>query len=202
MLNRKILIPVVAAILVAFGVNLEQFGIDLNQLAGNTQSSGNQSSSSSANGTGFEKIASDASKTSTYQSGAKWSKSTPALNLHHIFEGEINRSGKPVGYHSRPGGVDADGARLVRLRDKPNKHGVYTAMIEVRDGNQWKEKFSSFFPDNMSQQQVVDAILAAYNNSSNKKKQPWQGPSGLGFDIQGYTMSRGDINTAFPVFRR
>jgi len=54
----------------------------------------------------------------------------------------------------------------------------------------------------MSQQQVVDAILHAYNNSKDPNKQPWSGPSGHGFQIQGYTTSKGGINTAFPVFRK
>ncbi len=195
MLNKKVLIPIVAAILVAFGVNLEQFGIDLNQLAGGETSS--SSSGNSGNST-----SQSSGSVAAYQSGKKWSNTSPAVNLHHVFEGEINRKGKPVGYHSRPGGRDADSARIVNVRDKPNRAGVYTANIEIRDGNQWKQKFSSFFPDSMSQQQVLDAIVKAYNSSSNKKKQPWQGPSGLGFDIQGYTLSKGDINTAFPVYRR
>lgn len=208
MLNRKVIIPVIAAILVALGVNLDELGIDLNQLAGNnsTTVSTNSNQSTLGTDTGFEKIASDKKEpektAAAYKSGKKWSNTTPALNLHHIFEGEINRKGKPVGYHSRPGGIDPDGARLVRVRDKPNQHGVYTATIEIRDGNQWREKFSSFFPDSLSQQQVMDAVLTAYRNSKNKKQQPWKGPSGLGFEIQGYTLSRGDINTAFPIFRR
>lgn len=197
MLNKKVIIPIVGAILVALGVNLEQFGIDLNQLAGN--GSGNQSVST--NNTN-QSSGSSSGSAKAYKPGVKWSKTSPALNLHHIFEGEINRKGKPVGYHSRPGGNDPDGARVVSVKDGPNRLGVYTANIEIRDGNQWKSKFSSFFPDNMSQQEVTKAILNAYNNSNDKKKQPWQGPSGLGFDIQGYTMSRGDINTAFPIYRR
>ena len=35
-----------------------------------------------------------------------WSRTVPEINLTHIFFGEINRSGKPVGYHSRPGGSE------------------------------------------------------------------------------------------------
>ncbi len=196
MLNKKVLIPVVAAILVAFGVNLEQFGIDLNQLAGGGAANGVSTSSNNPS------ASSGKGNVAAYRSGGKWSDTSPAVNLHHVFEGEINRKGKPVGYHSRPGGKDPDGARIVSVRDKPNSKGVYTANIEIRDGNQWKQKFSSFFPDSMSAQQVMDAILNAYRNSSDKKKQPWQGPSGLGFDIQGYTLSKGDINTAFPIYRR
>jgi len=205
MLNKKVLVPIIAAILVALGVNLDELGIDLNQLAGNqpasTESKNTQDVFATNNST--KTIPSKkADSVKGYTSGSKWSKTSPAINLHHVFEGEINRKGKPVGYHSRPGGRDPDGARLVKMRDQPNRVGVYTAIIAVRDQGDWKEKFSSFFPDSMSQQEVVDAVLNAYRKSSDKKKQPWQGPSGLGFDIQGYTMSRGDINTAFPVYRR
>ncbi len=208
MLNKKIIVPIIGAILVALGVNLEQLGIDLNDLTGNNNNSGSSSSSSSSSGSqsgnnsNVATTASGNSNAQAYKPGKKWSDTKPALNLHHIFEGEINRKGKPVGYHSRPGGNDPDGARIVRIKDKPNRAGVYTANIEIRDGNQWKSKFSSFFPDNLSQQQVTDLILKAYRNSKDKNKQPWQGPSGLGFDVQGYTMSRGDINTAFPIYRR
>ena len=183
MLNKKVLFPVIAAVLMAFGVNLDKLGINLDSFGG---SSGGATGVSAAG----------------YESGAKWSNTTPEMNLHHIFEGEINRKGKPVGYHSRPGGNDPAGARLVRIRDKANSTGVYTATIAIKDGSQWKEKFSSFFPDNMSSDQVVEIIIHAYNNSSNKKKQPWQGPSGHGFDIQGYTTRQGGINTAFPIYRK
>lgn len=206
MINKKVIVPIIAAILVALGVNLDELGIDLNQLAGNQQTS-QTSTSSNKNSDVFATSQSGSSTSGNasvagYKPGDKWSKTSPAVNLHHVFEGEINRKGKPVGYHSRPGGVDPDSAKIVKMRDQPNSAGVYTAIIAVRDQGQWKEKFSSFFPDNMSQQQVVDAVLNAYRNSSNKKSQPWQGPSGLGFDIQGYTLSKGDINTAFPVYRR
>ncbi len=203
MLNKKTVIAIVGAILVALGVNLEELGIDLDALTGNGQSTSVQSSNTNSGsskgevGNPFEK-----SLAGAYQSGKKWSDTKPAINLHHVFEGEINRKDKPVGYHSRPGGNDPDGARLVRIKDSPNSVGVYTATISIRDGNQWKEKFSSFFPDNLSEHQVVDAVLHAYKNSADKNRQPWQGPSGLGFDIQGYTMSGGDINTAFPVYKR
>lgn len=205
MLNKKIIVPIVGAILVALGVNLEQLGIDLNDFTGNNNDSGGSSSSSASqsnNNSNVATIASKNSNTQAYKPGKKWSDTNPAINLHHVFEGEINRKGKPVGYHSRPGGNDPDTARIVRIKDKPNRAGVYTANIEIRDGNQWKGKFSSFFPDNLSQQQVTDLILKAYRNSKDKNKQPWQGASGLGFDVQGYTMSRGDINTAFPIYRR
>ncbi len=194
MLDKKLLLPIIGAVLMALGVNLEKLGIDLSEL-GLGDSNSTVSSTGNSNTTN-----NNSQKPAAYHSGSKWSKTSPEINLHHVFEGEINRKGKPVGFHSRPGGVDPAGAKLVKIRDKPNRQGVYTAIIAVSDNGQWKEKFSSFFPDNMSADEVTQAILNAYRNSSNKKKQPWQGPSGHGFNIQGYTTNRGGINTAFPVY--
>jgi hypothetical protein len=175
----------------------QKFGLSLPALNGNqTQHQSTQHQPSDAH----QPLATpDGTPAAGYSLGPKWSNTRPAINLHHVFQGEINRKGAAVGFHSRPGGRDPDTARLVRLRDRPNRAGVYTAVIEVRDGSQWREKFSSFFPDNMSPDQVTAAILAAFKNSD--KAQPWRGPSGLGFDIQGYTLSKGDINTAFPVYQ-
>ncbi len=189
-------IPIVAAILAALGVSLNQYGIDLDSLAGNFgQSSSERTSSGNTNAAGTSGQSSGHS-----QSGSKWSTTDPNVNLWHIFDGEINRSGKPVGYHSRPNGQDSANARIVSVRDKPNRAGVYTATIEIRDGGQWKQKFSSFFPDSLSRDEVIDVILHAYKQRTSGNKQPFSGPSGLGFTVQGYTSSKGGINTAFPVY--
>lgn len=179
------LIPLIAVVLVALGGGLEKLGIDIESLL-----NGNSSSSNSLNN----------NTRSARSSSQHWSDTRPEINMRHVFEGEINRRGKPVGYHSRPGGRDAANARIKSIKSKPNRDGVYTANIEILDGNQWKGKFSSFFPDSMSEDDVVDAILNAYKNSKDPNKQPWSGPSGHGFQIQGYTTSRGGINTAFPVY--
>src|SRR5688572_6858301 len=48
-----------------------------------------------------------------------WSDTEPAVNQTHIFLGDLNRRGKPVGFHSRPGGKDPTTARLVRIIDRP-----------------------------------------------------------------------------------
>ena len=184
-------IPILVLVIVALGGALEKLGIDVDGLLGSGQTS--------QQGQSNNQLKNNAKQ--SHPSTKQWSSTNPEINLWHVFEGEINRKGEPTGYHSRPGGIDAGNARIVSIKDKPNRAGVYTANIEVRDGGRWKSKFSSFFPDSMSQNEVIDAILNAYNNSENKKAQPWRGPSGLGFSIQGYTTKRGGINTAFPVFR-
>lgn len=200
----KKLIPIIAVVLIALGVNLEKFGINLQNFTGQqSQSNQSQSPNSSTNSqVGSQNGGQAGSNSSGSVSTNHWSDTNPKLNLWHIFEGEINRKGKPVGYHSRPGGKDPAKARVNQVKSRPNNAGVYTASISVQDGGQWKEKFSSFFPDKMNQSDVITAVLNAYKNSKNPKKQPWTGPSGLGFSIQGYTTSRGDINTAFPVFAK
>lgn len=183
-MNRyKRYLPIAALVLIGLGVNLDQFGIDLNRLAGNEPVATSDTAAGDATTSG-------------------WSDTDPNINLAHIFHGEINRSGQPTGFHSRPDGQDPADARLKRLRQQPNSLGVYTAQIEIRDGDRWREKFSSMFPDSLSVSQVVDAVLHAFRNADNPRAQPWEGPSGLGFRIQGYTSSRGGINTAFPVFVR
>ncbi|MEE9335277.1 MAG: EndoU domain-containing protein [Granulosicoccaceae bacterium] len=192
-------IPIVAAILAALGVSLNQYGIDLNQLAGGIgQSSQSSSSSPGSNSTSSNQQSGGHSQSN----GAKWSKNDPNINLWHIFDGEINKRGKPTGFHSRPNGQDPANARIASIKDNPNRAGVYTANIEINDGGTWRGKFSSFFPDNLSRDEVLDVIVHAYKNRKSGNKQPWSGPSGLGFTVQGYTSNSGGINTAFPVFVR
>ncbi|MEM7251321.1 MAG: EndoU domain-containing protein [Pseudomonadota bacterium] len=221
-MNKKTILTIVAVILVGLGVNLEPFGIDVGQLIG--------TSTGTSTGTGETRSAPSASVPATTPSRnapavrlptssesksaskstsnapdvsmPKWSATKPRINLHHVFHGELNRSGKPVGFHARPGGRDPSGARVVDIRSRPNRAGVYTATVAIRDGGAWREKFSSFFPDGMSRADIVKRILNAYRKSEDPTRQPWTGPSGAGFDIQGYTLRGGDINTAFPIYRR
>ena len=206
-MNRyKRYLPIAALVLIGLGVNLDQFGIDLHQLAGDNAGQSVEQSRDGEAATAADRSATGQSADQSDGPGVAgttgWSDTDPNINLSHVFHGEINGSGKPTGFHSRPGGVDPDGARIKRLRDQPNRLGVYTAQVEIRDGGQWKEKFSSLFPDDLDAPDVVDAVLHAYRNADNPRAQPWEGPSGLGFRIQGYTSSRGGINTAFPVFVR
>jgi len=198
-------LPIVAALLVAAGVSLDQYGIDLRSLA----NGGGGAFSGASRDAGRDATSGAGSDLGSLRGGGAavadlphWSDTRPNLNLKHVFLGEINRSGKPVGYHSRPGGQDPDGARVADVRDTPNRLGVYTARVEIRDGDRWLTKNSSFFPDAMSTDDVISAVMNAYRESANPNAQPFEGPSGLGFRIQGYTSNRGGINTAYPIYVR
>ncbi len=133
----------------------------------------------------------------------QWSRTSPEINLGHIFEGAINSRGKPTGFHARPGGHDPRHARLKAIKSGPNRSGVYTAKVEIFDPRtgRWKEKFSTFYPDTMDRDQVIKVILHAWNHRNRNRGSKWQGPSGKGFTIQGYLNRRGNINTAYPLYR-
>jgi hypothetical protein len=137
----------------------------------------------------------------------EWSRTSPSVNLGHIFEGQINKRGKPVGFHSRPGGQNPRNARLVRVIDRPNRAGVYTAEVEIRSGGGWLAKRSTFYPDRLDRALVVQAILNAYKNRERGGGEKFRGPSGKGFTIEGYYQNgginqNGRINTAYPIFIR
>jgi hypothetical protein len=131
----------------------------------------------------------------------EWSATRPAVNLEHIFEGQVNKRGKPVGFHSRPGGKDPSGARVVRIVEGPNHAGVYIADVEIRNGSgRWLKKRSTFYPDRLSREEVVAAVLHAWSQRERGRNNPFHGPSGEGFEIEGRPLDGGDINTAYPLF--
>ncbi len=137
------------------------------------------------------------------QADEEWSDTDPAINLAHVFEGEINRRGKPVGFHSRPGGTNPAGARVTRRVSGPNALGIYIAEVEIRNGsNRWLKKTSTFYPDSLGRDEVVAAILHAWEERRDLGGGKFQGPAGEGFTIEGYTLDDGGINTAYPLYKR
>ncbi len=93
-------------------------------------------------------------------------------------------------------------SRIKEILSGPNRVGVYTAIVEIYDPDerQWKEKFSSFFPDDFSREQIIKSILFALSNNMLPSGSRWRGPSGHGFLIEGYRFSDGYINTAYPLY--
>ena len=135
------------------------------------------------------------------RSEKRWSRTSPAVNETHLFQGEINKRGKPVGFHSRPGGRDPQTARLVQIVERPNRRGVYTAEVEIRNGEgRWFRKRSTFFPNGMDRAAVIAAVLNAYKNRGPGGGEKFRGPSGKGFTIEGWLLDDGRINTAWPVY--
>jgi hypothetical protein len=133
---------------------------------------------------------------------AKWTKSDPPINLGHIDYGEINRHGEAVGYHHRSNGVDPPGARIERIVQPPDENGVYRARVALRDPmtGVWIDKKapSTFFPDAMSDNEVIEAVLAAFQSGRRRGDGQFIGASGRGFAIEGWYQN-GRINAAYPL---
>jgi len=140
------------------------------------------------------------SRSSPGRPAEEWSRTSPPVNVTHIFEGEINKRGKPTGFHSRPGGQDPANARVVRIVDRPNRAGVYSAEVEIRSGSQWLAKRSTLYPDRLDRAAVIQAVLNAFQHRTGGGER-FRGPSGQGFTIEGYFQD-GRINTAYPIYTR
>ena len=124
--------------------------------------------------------------------------------VRHIFEGEINSSGRAVGCHH----TNAINSGHSRLRPgepiTPGPDGLYRAKVDVKDANgNWIQKNaeSTFFPDNWSKDRILEEISDAFRNPNkitigNK----WEAISPSGIKIGGYLDPHGNIATAFPIF--
>ena len=119
----------------------------------------------------------------------------------HIFEGDLNRRGQSGGYHydmvEGTSGNIIEGTRGPALNDA----GIYEAKIEV-NGIPKKANggYSTFFPDYMSPQEVVDTINEAYSNKVLAYGNTYIEKSHNGLKIGMYIReSDGKIISAFPM---
>jgi hypothetical protein len=135
----------------------------------------------------------------------------------HLFHGEVKykngKVSKIVGYHARPGGVDGSRHGIVldpASASAPDANGLYTgrATYSYTENGvaKSKGKFSSFFPDNWSEQDTSRAVYGAFHSRRQVPGQDlWEGTYN-GVRIQGYlkpgvpfeTATADDIATAFP----
>ena len=120
-------------------------------------------------------------------------------SLSHIFEGDINRRGQAGGYHYDM--VEGNSGKIIEGTKGPalNDAGVYEAKVEV-NGTLKKANGgnSTFFPDHMSPQEVVDTINEAYSNMELIEGSRYSGTSQNGIDIEIILNSEGKIITAYP----
>lgn len=137
---------------------------------------------------------------------ASWSNTNPPINETHIFSGQVktDNSGnfiKVVGFHSTAAPATPVVGVVLAVQDKPNGVGVYTATVQITAGGKKGTKFSSMYPSSMSKDDVLQAVLYAYNNKTSFSGTKFSGPSGKGFDIEGYlTPDYKNINTAYPIY--
>lgn len=119
--------------------------------------------------------------------------------LHHIFEGEINKRNKVVGYHYE--GIASAKAHVEEgTRTKPDSHGVYNGKVyidkQLKDGN---NGYSTFYPKDWTAQQVIDAINYAWAHKEKRTDAQYTGKTKEGIVITFYLDDKtGKIATAYP----
>jgi Bacterial EndoU nuclease len=132
----------------------------------------------------------------------KWTATNPPIDFAHIETGEINRRGEAVGYHHRTNGIDPLGARVLRIVQPRDTSGVYRAWVALRDPSTgaWIDKraASTFFPDTMSDDEMIRAVLAAFHDGHVRGDGRFVGDSGHGFAIEGWYQG-GRIAAAYPL---
>lgn len=120
--------------------------------------------------------------------------------LEHIFDGTINGKGNATGYHYNQV-TDSKGEIITGTESKKDSRGVFTATVKV--SGKKKNGFSTFYPEEWTPQQVVDAINEAYAYALNDKSNPhgslWIGYSG-DLEIDMYLDSNKKITTAYPIY--
>ena len=119
-------------------------------------------------------------------------------SLIHIFEGDVRRR-QAGGYHYDM--VEGTSGSIIEGTKSPalNNAGFYEAKVEVngipKKGN---KGYSTFFPDHMSPQEVVDVINEAYSNMEWMDDSRYLGISRNGIKIEMILNSEGKIITAYP----
>jgi hypothetical protein len=83
----------------------------------------------------------------------------PQVNQVHVFCGEWKQQ-TPLGFHSRPGGVDPYSVMRFIITQPANAQGIYGGSWSYA-GRPQAEKFSTMFPDACSATQVVNSIVYA-----------------------------------------
>ena len=120
--------------------------------------------------------------------------------LEHIFDGTINGKGNATGYHYTRVS-DSKGEIIKGTESEKDSHGVFTGKVKVSGVK--KNGFSSFYPEDWTPQQVVDAVNEAYEDALNDKSNPhgslWIGYSG-DLEINMYLDNNKKITTAYPIY--
>ncbi|MEI4801987.1 EndoU domain-containing protein [Bacillus sp. FJAT-51639] len=117
--------------------------------------------------------------------------------VEHIFHGNINYRGEAGGYHHES--MMAKG-KIRSITEPKDRHGVYKAEVEV-DGIP-KDLESTFFPEEWSRVEVLQAVKEAYNNKTySGRRNKYIGVTSSGMKISMFIDSNGRIISAFPIRR-
>lgn len=120
--------------------------------------------------------------------------------LEHILEGELNKKGQAVGFHYDR--LPSKKGEIIRgTETKPNEFGVYEAEVVVSDVEKTSNNGkSTFFPDELDSQEVVDAINEAYEERVFISGNTYEGLTKDGIVIRMYLDNQEKIISAFPIY--
>ncbi|MGB8954005.1 MAG: EndoU domain-containing protein [Tumebacillaceae bacterium] len=119
--------------------------------------------------------------------------------IEHIFVGEINRRGNAVGFHYE-GQFSSGISKIIPETKKPvDSNNVYEADVEIKSQSK-HPRFSSFFPQEWSEEEVLNQIQVAYKNKRSVTPTLYEGTTEKGLDIQFYLDASGKILTAYPIY--
>ena len=118
--------------------------------------------------------------------------------IEHIFNGEVNKKGRGTGYHYD--GIEGSPGKIIDgTRGTPNEFGIYEGKVEVNGVAKTANKgISTFFPEEMTPQQVVDTINEAYDTKVLRISNQYQGIAKNGMKVNMYLDSNSKIISAFP----
>lgn len=120
--------------------------------------------------------------------------------IEHIFVGTINKDGLAEGLHyNNIKGIDS--TALENTETKANEFGVYKAKaiihcMEKSDCN----GYSTFFPNKMSPQQIINSILEAHTSRRHIDGNIYIGKANNGIEIEMYLTNDDKIISAFPKY--
>ncbi|MDM5153542.1 WXG100 family type VII secretion target [Bacillus sp. DX1.1] len=115
--------------------------------------------------------------------------------LKHIFQGELTKKGKAIGFHYK--GTENAQGKIIGEIEGPNKQGIYQANVAI-DGK-LKNAKSTFFPKDWTEQQVIDSINEAFNNKELYKGNRYIGITTNGIKIE-MQIKNGKITSAYPIY--
>lgn len=120
--------------------------------------------------------------------------------IKHIFIGKINSTGEAEGFHYA-NLENSNSSVIANTKSSPNQYGVYRAKVKIDGKNKSDDGgYSTFFPNSLSPQEVVNYINEAYSNRHHIHNNIYIGKASNGMEIEMYLTEDNKIISAFPKY--
>lgn len=121
-------------------------------------------------------------------------------SINHIFLGTTNSDGQAEGFHYA-NIKDSKSKIIPGTESTPNHFGVFKAKVKINGIVKSDDNgYSTFFPNSLSPQMIVDSINQAYKNARNIHGNIYIGQANNGIEIEMYLTSDNKIISAFPKY--